>query len=101
VGVAILFGVFTLNQSVDNAVVSRSAHTLAAENDVLRRQLSSISPRVSKLEMQARQSQERANELSMLLHRCKITGDTVSSFTNATKGSKLRSANLAAKSFRP
>ena len=101
VGVVIFFGVFVVDQSAGGAVMSRPAHALVVENEMLRRQLSSISPRVSWLEMQVRQSQERANELSMLLHRRKITGDTVSSFTNAPRGSRLRSAILAAKSFRP
>jgi hypothetical protein len=100
-GTVILFGVITLNQSVGNALGSRSANTLATENDILRQQVSLISSRVSKLEMQARQSRERANKLQMLLHRRKIAGDTVSSFTNANEGFKLQSAILAAKSFRP
>jgi hypothetical protein len=85
VGTVILFGVITLNQSEGNALGSRPANTLAAENDFLRQQLSLISPRVSKLEMQARQLNERANTLHMLLLRRKIVGDTVLSFANATK----------------
>ena len=101
IGTIILFGVIKPNQSVGNALGSRSANTLAAENDILRRQLSLISPRVSKLEMQERQLSEGVNKLHMLLHRRKIVGDTVSSFTNATKGFKLQSLIPAATGSRP
>ena len=98
VGVVIFFGVFVVDQSAGGAVMSRPAHTLVVENEMLRRQLSSISPRVSWLEMQVRQSQERADELSVLLNCSKIAGGTDSSFRNTVKGSGLRSAILAAKS---
>jgi hypothetical protein len=57
------FGVIALNQSVDHALGSHSAKTLAAENNVLRKQFSLISPRISQLEMQARQLTDRANTL--------------------------------------
>lgn len=60
IGTVILFGVIKRNQFVDNALGSCSANTLAAENDMLRQQLSLISPRVRKLEMQERQLHERA-----------------------------------------
>lgn len=85
IGIIPFFGVILLNQSAGEALDSRSANTLAAENNFLRQQLSLISPRVSKLEMQAGQLSERSNEFQMLLHRPKIAGDTVSSFTNAIK----------------
>jgi hypothetical protein len=88
-GTFILFGVITLNQPVDDIVVSRSANTLRAENNFLRQQVSLISPRVSKMEMQAKQLNERANKLHMLLPYRKIVGDTVASFTNMIKGEKL------------
>jgi hypothetical protein len=88
-GTFILFGVITLNQPVDDIVGSRSANTLRAENNFLRQQVSLISPRVSKMEMHAKQLNERANKLHILLPYRKIVGDTVSSFTNGTKGEKL------------
>lgn len=91
IGTVILFGVIQLNQSVGITVGSRSANTLAAENNFLRQQVSLISPQVSKLEMQARQLNERFNKLHMLLRGGKVVGDTVSSFTNATIGFKLQS----------
>lgn len=96
-----LFGVMELNQSFDNALGPQSANTLAAENDLLRQQLGLISPQVSQLEMQARQLRERADRLHLLLDRRKFVGDTLSSFTNAAKGSKPQSLIPAAKSFRP
>ena len=101
VGIIILFGVIKLNQSIGNVVGSHSANTLAAENNFLRQQVSLISPRVSKLEMQARQLNERGNKLHLFLHSGKVVGDTVSRFTNATKEFKLQSLMFAAKSFRP
>jgi hypothetical protein len=101
IGIIILFGVIKLNQSVGSAVGSRSANTLAAENNFLRQQVSLILPRVSKMEMQARQLNEHANKLHMLLPCRKIVGGTVSSFTNATNGLKPQSLISAARSFRP
>jgi hypothetical protein len=101
IGIIILFGVIKLNQSVGSVVGSRSANTLTADNNFLRQQVSLILSRVSKLEMQARQLNERANKLHMLLPCRKIVGDTVSSFTNATKGFKFESLIPAEKSFHP
>jgi hypothetical protein len=86
IGTVILFGVIKLNQSVGNALESRSANTLVAENNFLRQQVSLISQQVNKLEMQARQLNERGDKLHMLLDRRKIVGDMGSSFANATKG---------------
>jgi hypothetical protein len=100
-GIVILFGIIELNQSVGFALGSRSVSTLATENNFLRQQVSLISPRVSMLEMHARQLDERANNLHMLLPRRKIVGDTASSFSSAPKESKLQSLILASKSFRP
>jgi hypothetical protein len=101
VWIVILFGVIELNQSVGFALGSRSPSTLMAENNFLRQQVSFISPRVSKMEMQATQLNERANNLHLLLHNGKIIGDTVSRFTNATKEFKPQSLILAMKSSRP
>jgi hypothetical protein len=101
IGVIILFGVMKLNQSSGNALGSRSANTLVAENNFLRQQVSLISLLVSKMEMQARQLNERANKLHMLLPYRKIVGDTVSSFTDATNGLKPQSLIPSARSFRP
>jgi hypothetical protein len=100
-GTIIFFGFIKLDQSVGNALESRSANTLAAENNFLRQQISLISPRVSKLEMQASQLVERDNRLHMLLHHRMIAGDTVSRFTYATNGLKLQSLIPAVSSFRP
>jgi hypothetical protein len=94
IGTVILFCVIILNQSEGNAIGSRPVNTLAAENDFLRQQLSLMSPRLSKLEMQARQLNERSDKLHMLLHRRKVVVDSVSSFTDATKEFKLQSLSL-------
>ncbi len=96
IGSIIFFGFIKLDQSVGNVLGSRSANRLAAENDFLRQQISLISPRVSKLEMQARQLDEHADKLQFL-----IVGNTVSRFTYATNGFKLRSLVPVATSFRP
>jgi hypothetical protein len=99
--IVILFGIIELNQSVGFALGSRSPITLASENNFLRQQVSLISPRVSKLEIQAAQLNERANNLHLLLHGGKIVGDTVSRFMNAAKEFKPKSLILAAKSYSP
>lgn len=100
-GIIILFGAIKLNQSVDSAVGYRSASTLTAENNFLRQQVSLISPRVSKLEIQARQLDGQAKKLHILLHFRKIAGDTVSGLTNAAAGLKSQSSIPAARTFHP
>jgi hypothetical protein len=101
IGTVISIGVIKLNQSDGNTLGSRSANTLAADNNFLRQQVGLISLRVSRMEMQARQLNEHANKLHMLLPYRKIVGDTVSSFTNATNGLKSQSLISAARSLRP
>jgi len=101
VGAVILFGVITWNQLDDNAPGSRSASVLVAENDILRQHLSLISPRVRKLETEAKQLHERANKLHMLLHRREAVGDTVRRFTNVTKEPKRQFLIPVTASFSP
>jgi hypothetical protein len=102
IGTAILFGVMRWNQLDDSAPGPRLAITLAAENDMLRQQLSLISPRVRKLEMEAKQLHERANNLQMLFHGAEsVFGDTVRSFTNVTKGAKVQSLVPETAGFSP
>lgn len=91
-GIITLFAVIRPNQSVGNALGSRSVNTLTTENNILRQHLSLMSPRVSKLKIQVQQLNEGANTLRRLLHGRKIVGDTVSSYANTTKGDKLRSS---------
>ena len=100
-GILLLFGVVKLNQSVADTLGTHSANALAAENNVLRQQLSLISPRVSKLETQAEELKERATGLRKLLQRHKIVRGTALSFTIATDGPKLRPLMAAARSPRP
>ena len=100
-GIVILFGITELNQSVGFALGSHSASRLASENNFLRQQVNQISPRVSMLEMQAKQLNERADNLHLLHHSGKIVGDTVSKFTNVTKEFQSKSLILASKSNRP
>lgn len=101
IGIIIFFGFIKPNQSVGNALGSRSANTLVAENNILRQQVSMISLRVSKLEMQAKQLHECADKLCMLLDRSKIVEDTVFRFAYAANGFKPQSLIPAAASFRP
>jgi TolA-binding protein len=100
-GTLLLLGVVKLNQSVADTLGSHSANALTAENDILRQQLNLVSPHVTKLETQAEELKERANELHKLLQRRKILRGTVMSLTNATEVSKRRSLMAAAKSPRP
>jgi hypothetical protein len=97
----ILLGVMRLNQSVANALGSRSAETLAAENQILRSQLVLISPRVNELELQAKQLDERVNKLHALLDGRKIVRDTAWRFTNVIKVTQLKPAIPVRASFRP
>jgi hypothetical protein len=97
----ILLGVVKLNQSVANALGSRSTETLAAENQILRLQVSLISPRVNELEMQTMQLDERVNKLHALLDRRTIVRDTAWRFTNAAKVTKLKPVIPVAAGFRP
>jgi hypothetical protein len=97
----ILLGVIRLNQSVAYALGSHSTETLAAENQILRGQVSLISPRVNELEMQAQRLDERVNKLHALLDRRMIVRDTAWRFTDVTKVTKLKPVDLVAASFRP
>ena len=99
IGIVIPFGLLKLNQSVGNTLGSRTANTLAADNNFLQWQMNLISPRASKMEMQAIQLNERADNLRLLLLSGKRVGDTVSIFTNAAKEFKHQSLILAEKSY--
>jgi len=90
IGTVILFGLIKMDYSLGNPLKSRSPSVIAAENDILRQQLSVMSPRVSTLEMQVRQLHERANEFHVLLGRRSIVRDTVSRFTNAAEAFRIR-----------
>jgi len=97
----ILLGVIRLNQSVANALESRSTETLAAENQILRSQLSVIAPRVNELEMQAKQLDEQVNELHALLGRRMVVRDTAWKFTPGTKVTGRQSLISTSAMFRP
>jgi hypothetical protein len=101
IAIIIFFGFMKPNQSIGNAFGSRPANTLATENNFLRQQVSMISPRVSKLEMQAKQLNKRADELHLLLGSSEIAGDTVARLVYAANGLKFRPLISAAARFRP
>jgi len=101
IGIVIPFGIMKLNQPVSFTLGFRSTSTLTAENNFLQQQVSFISPRVSKFEMQTIRLNERANNLHRLLHNNKIMEDTVLRFKNVTKEFKHQSMIFAAKSFLP
>jgi len=100
IGSIIFFGFIKLNQSVGITPGSRTAKMLAAENSVLRQELTLISPRVSKLKMQVRQLSERDDKLHQLLNHQEIFGDTVTGFTYTNKWLKLQALNAVATSLR-
>jgi hypothetical protein len=81
IGSIMFFGFVKPNQSPG----SRLADTLAAENDNLRQQLSSMAPRVGVLEIQVGRLLERANHIHMLLHGRRTVNTTVSGFANAPR----------------
>jgi hypothetical protein len=90
VGILLLFGFIKLDQSVGITPQSGPSTALAAENVILQRQISLISNRLSKTEMQAEQLLERSNELRILFHRREFAGDTVQGLTNAITGLEPR-----------
>jgi hypothetical protein len=96
IGSIIFFGFIKLDQSVGNVLGSRSANALAAENAFLHQQVSLITSRVIKLEMQAMQLDEHADKLQVL-----IAGDTLSRFIFATKRSEVQSLIPWSPSFGP
>ena len=101
IGIVIPFGIMKLNQPVRFTLGLCSTSTLAAENNFLSQQVRFISPRVSKMEMQATQLNDRANNLHLLLHNSKNVRDTVSRLINTTKEFKRQSLILATKSYSP
>jgi hypothetical protein len=97
----VLLGVIRVNQSIANALGSRLTETLATENQILRSQVSLISPRMNGLEMKAQQLNEQVNKLHTLLDRRMIVKDTVWRFTNVTKLSRPKFVNPVTASFHP
>jgi hypothetical protein len=89
-GIAIIFGAIKLNQSIGSVSGYSPTSTLAAENNFLQQQVSLISTRARKLELQVKQLKERADTLHNLLPHRKNIGETVSSFTNVSKEFKLQ-----------
>ena len=101
IGIIILFCAIEPDQSVAKAFGYYSTNTLAAENNFLRNQVSFISARVSRLEIQATQLNEHADNLYQILHGSKIAGDTVPKSTNTAKLFKLQPLLYAEKSSSP
>jgi len=100
-GTILFFGVIGPNRSVDYSLESVTARALVAENDILRRHASLISPRLSKLEATAGQLDEHVNGLrALLLHR-QIAGDSVWRLTRVAGGRTLPSMVQATAGFRP
>jgi len=99
VGTIIFYGFIKLDQSVGDAIGSRSANALVLENKFLRQQINVISPRVSKLEIHAKQLVERDSKLRSLLLRRTVAGDTISDFTYTTKEADIQSSAPVATSF--
>jgi hypothetical protein len=97
----IFLGVVRLNQSPAHAIGLRSAEVLAAENKSLRSQLSQIAPKVTELEMQAKQLDEQVNTLQALLGRRMIVRDTAWRLTDASRATKLKPMISVRASFRP
>ena len=97
----IFLGVVRLNQSSAQVIGSRSAKTLAAENQILRSQLILISPRVNALEMQAKQFDEWVNKLHAVLDRRTIVRDSAWRFADAITVTKLKPVIPVRAGFRP
>jgi hypothetical protein len=97
----IFLGVVRLNQSSAQAIGPRSAKMLAAENQILRSQLSVMLPRVNELERQAMQLDEQVNKLHTLLESRMTVRDAAWRFADATNSTKLKPAIPVRAGFRP
>jgi hypothetical protein len=85
IGSIVFIGFIRLSQFERNTVGSRTANSLKAENSLLHHQWTIIASRVSRLELLERQYSERAEELSVLLHRNKETRKLNLRIVQATK----------------
>jgi hypothetical protein len=101
IGIILLFGFLELNPSVGNAIGTRSAGSLAAENEILRQQIILIAPRVSNLELQAGQLRDRSEELRKFLDRSRLVRDSVAKIPKASPGVKFQSLVALSKRPRP
>jgi len=99
-GAILFFGVIEPNKSIGNSLRPRSTHALAAENDVLRRHASLISPRLDDLEATAGRLDEHVNALRTLLLRRQIARDSVWRLTRVADRRLLRSMVQATAGFR-
>jgi hypothetical protein len=101
IGSILFFGFIKLNQAVGITPGSRTAIGLAAENNVLRQEVTLISPRVSMLAVKTRVLSAQDDRLHLLLYHQEMVGDSVTGFTNPTKWVVLQSLNPSATNVSP
>ena len=101
IGSILFFGFIKLSQAVGITPGSRTAIALAAENNILRQEVTLISPRVSMLVVKTRELSAQDEKLHMLLYHQEMVGDSVTGFTYPTKWVVIQSLNPLATNFRP
>ena len=101
IGCIIFFGFVKLNQYAGVTAGAHFAKTLESENEVLRQELSVMSPRIEKLDRLTRQLNDHANKLSVLLSRPGFVVDTVSLSLYQAKRAAANSLTPELTSFRP
>jgi hypothetical protein len=101
IGSILFFGFIKLNQVVGITSGSRTAIALASENNVLRQELTLISPRVSKLILKTRELSAQDEKLHLLLFHREMVRDSVTGFTCPTTWLVLQSLNSKASNLRP
>ena len=101
IGSILFFGFIKLSQAVGITPGSRTAIALAAENNILRQEVTLISPRVSMLVVKTRELSAQDDKLHLLLYHQEMVGDSVTGFTYPTKWVVIQSLNPLATNFRP
>jgi hypothetical protein len=99
IGAITFFGFIELGAG--DAAGSHPAEFLASENKILKQELSMMTPRVTKLEVQVKQLSNRANALHELLHRPKIAADSLLRPKYSTKEVEVQSTASVVTGFRP
>ena len=101
IGSILFFGFIKLSQAIGITPGSRTAIALAAENNILRQEVTLISPRVSMLVVKTKELSAQDDKLHMLLYHQEMVGDSVTGFANPTKWVVLQPLNPSTTNVSP
>jgi hypothetical protein len=101
IGSILFFGFIKLSQATGITPGSRTAIALAAENNILRQEVTSISPRVSMLAVKTRELSTQDDRLHLLFYHQEMVGDSVTGFTSPTKWVVLQPLNPSTTNVSP